>query len=161
MTLEDRFAGVLSQVAREVTRRQSSEVCCGDLTLEQFQTLQATERTDPVSIGSLSAALHVDVSTMSRNVSVLERGGYLVRARSESDSRVVHVRLLPKGRRALGSLRCSERDVLTDVYDRLPTAERPKILQALESLRDCLADGTEEAKSAACCPPPPVRKSAS
>jgi len=37
----DRFAELLARVAREVTLRQASDVCCGDLTLEQFQTLRA------------------------------------------------------------------------------------------------------------------------
>jgi len=159
MAEEDRFADLLSQVAREVTRRQSSEVCCGDLTPEQFQTLQAVERSERASIGSLSAALHVDVSTMSRNVSVLERGGYLARARSEEDSRVVHVRLLPKGRRALKTLQCNERDLLKDVYARLPATDRPLALKTLESLRDCLTK--EDAAAAPCCPPVALRKGAS
>lgn len=158
MTQEDRFADLLSQVAREVTRRQNAEVCCGDLTLEQFQTLQATDRADRASIGSLSAELHVDVSTMSRNITVLERGGYLARARSDEDSRVVHVRLVPKGKRALKTLQCSERDVLADVYGRLPATERPQALKTLESLRDCLAKGSSE--DAPCCAPASPRKSA-
>jgi DNA-binding MarR family transcriptional regulator len=160
MAQQDRFAALLAQVAREVTSRQSSEVCCGDLTLAQFQTLQTIDRepAQRASIGSLSAALRVDLSTMSRNISVLERDGYLVRARSEEDSRVVHVRLMAKGRRALETLRCSERDVLTDVYDRIPSGERPRVLKVLESLRDCLVK--TGADDSACCPPP-SRKSAS
>jgi hypothetical protein len=32
MAQRDRFAELLSQLAREVTRRQATEVCCGDLT---------------------------------------------------------------------------------------------------------------------------------
>jgi DNA-binding MarR family transcriptional regulator len=159
MTEEDRFADLLSQVAREVTRRQNSEVCCGDLTLEQFQTLQAIARSERASIGSLSAQLRVDVSTMSRNISVLERGGYLARARSEEDSRVVHVRLLAKGRRALNTLQCGERDVLSDLYVRLPAAQRPQVLKTLEAIRDCLTN--ENPGDVPCCSPSLARKSAS
>ena len=127
--------------------------------MEQFQTLQAIDRSERASIGSLSGALQVDLSTMSRNVSVLERDGYLVRARGEEDSRIVHVRLLAKGRRALKTLQCSERDVLKDVYRRLPALERPTILNTLESLRDCLVrEGPEDSP---CCPPATARKAAS
>lgn len=158
MAQQDRFAELLSQIARDVTRRQASEVCCGDLTLEQFQTMRVVESSGHPSIGSLSAEQHVDISTMSRNVSVLERNGYLLRARSETDARIVHVRLTAKGRRALDTLCCSERDVLKDIFDKLPAAERPKVLKSLELLRSCLApDSTADV---ACCPPP-VRKSAS
>jgi MarR family transcriptional regulator, organic hydroperoxide resistance regulator len=154
-----RFAELLSGVAREITLRQASEVCCGDLTLEQFQTLRAVSASDQLTIGSLSAVLRVDLSTMSRNVTVLERNGYLLRSRSSEDGRVVYVGITAKGKRALETLRCDERDVLEGVYERLPPAERPKVVKALEVLRTCL----EEAENAepACCAPATVRKGAS
>jgi DNA-binding MarR family transcriptional regulator len=156
---QDRFAELLAQVARAITRRQSSEVCCGDLTLEQFQTLAAVSNADQSSIGSLSDRLGVDLSTMSRNVTLLERNGHLQRARSANDARIVHVRLTAKGRRSLGTLRCDERDVFKDVYARLPAAERPKVLKALASLSACLI---EASAPPACCAPVLVRlKSAS
>ncbi len=150
MAQENRFAELLSAVAREVTLRQASEVCCGDLTLEQFQTLRALSASDQLSIGALSAQLRVDMSTMSRNVTVLERNGYLLRARSAEDARVVHVRLTAKGKRALESLQCDEQDVLKDVYQRLPVAERPVVLKALEALQGCLGDSAD---GVPCCAP--------
>jgi DNA-binding MarR family transcriptional regulator len=157
MARENRFAELLSAVAREVTLRQASDVCCGDLTLEQFQTLRALGASDQFSIGALSTQLRVDTSTMSRNVTVLERNGYLLRARSAEDARVVQVRLTAKGKRALESLRCDERDVLEDVYQRLPPAERPVILKALEALQSCLG----ESAGVPCCSPARPGKSAS
>jgi DNA-binding MarR family transcriptional regulator len=156
MGQENRFAELLSHVAREVTMRQASDVCCGDLTLEQFQTLRAVGVAERLSIGSLSTQLRVDLSTMSRNVTVLERNGYIRRARSAEDARVVHVRLTTKGRRALETLRCDERDVLTGVYQSLSAAERPGVLKALEILRSCL--GESGTTAAACCPPSSARK---
>ena len=155
----DRFAQLLSEVAREVTLKRASDACCGDFTLEQFQTLRAVGAAAPLSIGALSARLRVDLSTMSRNVTVLERNGFLLRARSSEDARVVHVRVTPKGKRALETLRCDERDVLERVYARVPAAERPKILKALEVLQSCLAEG--DASSDACCAPVRITKRAS
>ena len=159
MAQENRFAELLSRVAREVTMRQASDVCCGELTLEQFQTLRAISGSAQLSIGSLSTQLRVDLSTMSRNVTVLERDGYLLRARSAEDARVVHVRLTTKGRRALETLRCDERDVLTSVYERLPAAERTGVLKALEVLQSCL--GEPGTTGAACCPPASARRGSS
>jgi DNA-binding MarR family transcriptional regulator len=156
MTDGDRFAELLARVAREVTIRQSSEVCCGDLTLEQFQTLKAVSACDQLSIGSLSARLRVDLSTMSRNVALLERNGYLLRARSAEDGRIVQVKLTAKGKRALQTLHCGERDVLGDVFDRLPPAQRPRVLAALESLSACLTPA--EAARADCCAPIAIRR---
>ena len=159
MGQESRFAELLSQVAREVTMRQASDVCCGDLTLEQFQTLRAICASAELSIGSLSTQLRVDLSTMSRNVTVLERDGYLLRARSAEDARVVHVRLTAKGKRALETLKCDGRDVLTSVYQSLPAAERPGVLKALEVLHRSL--GESGTTGAACCPPPAARRGSS
>jgi DNA-binding MarR family transcriptional regulator len=152
----DRLAELLSEIARDVTRRQTSEVCCGDLTLEQFQTLRRIDGGGRATIGSLAQGSSVDLSTMSRNVTVLERNGYLLRSRSAEDGRIVQVKLTPKGRRALGILQCDERDVLKDVYERLPVAQQPKVIRALELLQSCLvAAGTT---GAACCSRP-VRRS--
>jgi DNA-binding MarR family transcriptional regulator len=158
MGQENRFAELLSRVAREVTMRQASDVCCGELTLEQFQTLRAISVSELLSIGSLSTQLRVDLSTMSRNVTVLERNGYLLRARSAEDARVVHVRLTTKGKRALETLRCDERDVLTGVYQSLPTTDRAAVLKALEVLQNCLGEGTS---GATCCAPASARKGSS
>ena len=153
----DRFIELLARVAREVTIRQSSEICCGDLTLEQFQTLTAVSASGQLSIGALSAQLRVDLSTMSRNVALLERNDYVLRARSADDGRVVQVGLTAKGKRALHTLRCGERDVLGDVFDRLPPAQRPRVLQALESLNACLTESGATA-GAACCAPVAIRR---
>jgi DNA-binding MarR family transcriptional regulator len=155
MPEERRFAALLSRVARDVTRRQSSDVCCGDVTLEQFQTLRAVSAADQMSLGALSAALRVDLSTMSRNVTVLERDGYLSRARSAEDGRVVHVKLTARGLRALETLRCDERDVLKDVYDGVPAAARSKVIEALQALVDSLQCAA--AGGGTCCAPPPAK----
>lgn len=151
----DTFAELLSRVAREVTRRQASEVCCGELTLEQFQTLRSVSLAERSSIGSLSTALRVDLSTMSRNVTLLEKQGYLARTRGAEDRRIVEVALTSKGKRALHTLRCGERDVFGDVYAELPAAERPRIIKALRALDACL-DRSQAA--AVCCAPSPARR---
>ncbi|HEY4186474.1 MAG TPA: MarR family winged helix-turn-helix transcriptional regulator [Polyangia bacterium] len=150
MTRGDRFAALLSQVASDVVRRRSSEICCGELTLEQFDTLAAIDRSGGASIGSLAVAANVELSTMSRNISVLERNAHLIRRKLSGDRRIVHVSLTAKGQQALTTLRCSEKDVLGDVYERIAPEERAPIMKALEALRGCLVSCTTDA---ACCPP--------
>jgi DNA-binding MarR family transcriptional regulator len=156
MVEEARFGELLSQVARAITRRQASDVCCGDLTLEQFQALHAVSAADQPSIGALSASLGVELSTMSRNVALLERNGHLRRARSADDARVVQVRLTARGKRALETLRCDERDLFNDAYERLPAAQRTTVVRALETLSRCLDVSGDRA--AACCPPVTIRR---
>ena len=150
MKTQDRFAKSLSTVARRVSKLQSTEICCGALTREQFETLRTIEVARDPSMSALSAALRVDLSTMSRNVSVLEREKYVSRARAAADSRIVAVVLTPKGRNALETLRCDEQDVMAKVFGRLPTARRSSIVEALESVQAALeSDG--DALAEACC----------
>jgi DNA-binding MarR family transcriptional regulator len=147
---QDRFAKALSSIARRVSRLQATEICCGGLTREQFTTLRTIEAAREPSISSLSASLRVDLSTMSRNVSVLEREKYVSRARAVDDSRIVIVVLTPKGKNALESLRCDEKDVMARVFGRLPTSGRSSIVEALETVQAALSTA-DVASDDACC----------
>lgn len=150
MKNQDRFARALSSISRRVSKLQSTEICCGDLTREQFETLRTIEAAREPSLSGLSASLRVDLSTMSRNITVLEREKYVSRARASEDSRVVTVLLTSKGRNALETLRCDEQDVMARLFSRLPTGSRTSIVEALETLEVALdADGG--ASDDACC----------
>ena len=150
MKTQDRFAKALSTVAHRFSKLQSTEICCGALTREQFETLRTIEVARDLSMSALSAALGVDLSTMSRNVTVLEREKYVSRERAAEDSRVVTVVLKPKGRNALETLRCDEQDVMAKVFAKLPTARRSSIVEALEAVQAAL-DSDGHASVEACC----------
>jgi DNA-binding MarR family transcriptional regulator len=150
MKNQDRFAKALSTVAHRVSKLQSTEICCGALTREQFETLRIIEAARDPSMSSLSATLRVDLSTMSRNISVLEREKYVSRARAAEDSRIVTVVLTPKGRNALETLRCDEQDVMAKVFGRLPTARRGSIVEALETVQAAL-ESEGDSSAEACC----------
>ena len=148
MAHRDQFTALLLLVAREVVRREASEVCCGDLTLEQYETIRTINRGTRPTVGWLSAQVGVDLSTMSRNLTLLEHKGYLLRTRSTDDARIVQVRLKPKGRRVLATLDCRERSVVRSLYDKLPADQRPAVLKALRDLQVCLAEAPREANGA-------------
>jgi len=150
MKTQERFAKALSTVARRVSKLQSTEICCGDLTREQFETLRTIEVARDPSMSALSAALRVDLSTMSRNVSLLEREKYVSRARATEDSRIITVVLTPKGRNALETLRCDEQDVMAKVFGRLPMAGRTSLVEALEKVQAAL-EADDVASDQACC----------
>ena len=149
MKHQERFAKALSTVSHRVAKLQTSEICCGDLTREQFETLRTIEAARDPSMSALSASLRVDLSTMSRNISVLEREKYVSRSRASEDSRIVTVVLTPKGRNALETLRCDEQDVMAKVFRRLPTANRAAIVEALETVQAAL--DSDDVAAEACC----------
>jgi DNA-binding MarR family transcriptional regulator len=151
------FGSLLVQLARVVSRIERDEVCCGDLTFQQFETLRRIERAPKVTLSSLAVDLQIDQSTASRNLALLERGGYLSKARHEADARSVIVELTRKGRTALSSLSCDERDAFAELHDRIPAAQRASVLAALAVLSEALAEPT----AAACCPPELKRRTIS
>lgn len=127
------------------------------MTFEQFETLRAIEASKDPSMSALSAALRVDISTMSRNVSVLEREKYVSRVRAQDDSRIVTVLLTPKGRNALETLRCDEQEVMANVYRKIPMASRATILETLSVLQAALESDDLTAAEACCADEVPKR----
>jgi len=156
---QERFARALSSISRRVSKLQATEICCGALTREQFETLRTIEAARDPSMSALSASLRVDLSTMSRNISVLEREKYVARARPAEDSRIVAVVLTPKGRNALETLCCDEQDVMAKVFRRLPAADRASLVEALETVRAAL-DAGDVVPSEACCADEAPRRAA-
>ncbi|HLM74292.1 MAG TPA: MarR family winged helix-turn-helix transcriptional regulator, partial [Polyangiaceae bacterium] len=141
-------------VARGITRIGRDEICCGTLTLQQFQTLSAIDRAGRITTSALAAALSIDLSTASRNLTLLERQELVARHRDPGDARVVFLKLTGKGARALVNLRCDERLVYAGVLARIPAERRAAVIEALETLAGALGESDIEApaKKEPCCP---------
>jgi DNA-binding MarR family transcriptional regulator len=147
------FGKILLAVARAVERMQRDQVCCGDLTLQQFDTLKRISTAERSTLGSVAQHLEIDLSTASRNLTRLEKQGYVSKVRDESDARTVILRLTTKGKRALSTLSCDERDAFAAVYDRISAAKRADVAAGLSVLAEAL-DGTQEPSAVGCCPTP-------
>lgn len=147
-----RFAELTSRVARGLARLERDEVCCGDLTLQQFETLRAIEAAGQVTLGAAAAALRIDVSTASRNLALLVKRGYLTRRRGREDARQAAFALSKKGAGCLASLCCDERLVYATLLARIPANRRAAVTEALDVLLTALAD--EGANPATCTPGP-------
>jgi DNA-binding MarR family transcriptional regulator len=147
------FGKVLLSVARAVDRMQRDEICCGDLTLQQFDTLKRISIADRTTLGSVAQDLEIDLSTASRNLTRLEKQGYVSKVRAPSDARAVILRLTPKGKRALSTLSCDERDAFAAVHDRIPPAKRAEVLAGLTVLTEALEKSQEPSSAETCCAP--------
>ena len=150
------FGKLLLSVVRAVDRLQRDEICCGDLTLQQFDTLKWISIAERSTLGSVAQELEIDLSTASRNLTRLEKQGYVSKVRDESDARTVILRLTIKGKRALSTLSCDERDALAAVYDRISAARREEVLAGLTALAEALEE-TQAPAAESCCPTPDGR----
>lgn len=147
-----RFAALASRVARGISRLEREEICCGDLTLQQFETLRSLRDAGPLTLGAAAKVLGIDLSTASRNLALLVKRGYLTRRRGKEDAREVRFALSKKGSACLDTLCCDERFVFASLLARVPTERHAVVGEALELLAAALAEERSDAPSA-CCPP--------
>lgn len=147
------FAALASRVARGISRLERDEICCGDLTLQQFETLRTLHASGPLTLGAAARSLGIDLSTASRNLGLLVKRGYLKRTRGKDDARHVSFSLSKKGAGCLDSLCCDERMVFAAVFARVPPEHHMGVIKALEVLATALAEQPAAEAVAPCCAP--------
>jgi len=91
----------LRRAARAVARRFDAALRPLDLTNGQFSLLVSLNRPDPPSIGSVSALLAMDRTTLTANLKPLERRGLVKVTVDDSDKRTRRLTLTPAGRALL------------------------------------------------------------
>lgn len=148
------FASAARRIVRAVARLEREQVCCGTVTLQQYETLRLLHETGAISTGEIAARLSIDLSTASRNLAVLERDGYIARQRSEHDGRLVEVSLSRAGVRCVETLCCDSDAVFRTALERIPSADRAKVVAAIRTLADAL-EGEQPCCSEPCTPTSP------
>lgn len=107
-----------------------------DLSRNQASILSHLDEVEPTSVSELAEHMGVTVSTMSLSVKRLVRQGYVVRARSPEDRRVVELRLSDSGVRVREAARVLEPRLVEELLGQLAPEEREAALQALERLAE-------------------------
>jgi DNA-binding MarR family transcriptional regulator len=134
MADQDRFARALLAVARGLGRIARERARAGDVTPQQAETLQLIAERGALSTSTLATLLGIDPSTASRNLSGLERAGLIARQKGSDDGRQTDVRLTPRGRRAAQTVGTGAQAAFGSLLDRVPRAERARVLEALDTL---------------------------
>jgi len=91
-----------------------------------------------LSTSTLATLLGIDPSTASRNLSGLERAGLVVRQKGSTDGRQTDVRLTPRGKRAAQTASSGANTALAALLERVPRAERARLVDAAEALAGVL-----------------------
>ncbi len=134
----DRFARAVQVVARGLGRISRERARAGDVTAQQAETLQLILERGAVSTSTLAIMLGIDPSTASRNLSGLERAGLITRKKGTDDGRQTDVRLTPRGKRAADAVSQEATQALGLLLEKLPRAERGRVLEALDVLARAL-----------------------
>jgi DNA-binding MarR family transcriptional regulator len=138
---QERFARAVHQVARGLSRLGRARArAAGEITPQQAETLQIIAERGAVSTSSLATTLGIDPSTASRNLAGLERAGYISRKKGADDGRQTDVRLTPRGKRVADSVASESHQSFVTLMDRVPRADRPRVMEALEALARSLGE---------------------
>lgn len=143
MAEQDRFARALLAVARGLGRIARERARSGDVTPQQAETLQLIAERGALSTSTLATMLGIDPSTASRNLSGLERAGFITRQKGSDDGRQTDVRLTPRGRRAAQTVGTGATSAFGSLLDRVPRSDRARVIDALEVLAKAI-DRDEE-----------------
>jgi DNA-binding MarR family transcriptional regulator len=123
------------------------QVCCGDVTIQQCYTLCLLQQEGDRTMQQMAEALGLAVSTVTRNVDVLERRGAVLRERDPQDARLVRVRLTPEGQRLTDALVASEEACCSQLLELVPAERRASLLTGLEDL----LQAAERLRGRGCC----------
>lgn len=97
--VEDCMALRCRRLARVLTRKYDAALRPSGVRITQFTLLHIIGRHPGIGINPLASATDTDPTTLTRNLAVLERNGWVKMASSSDDQRRREIRLTDEGRR--------------------------------------------------------------
>jgi DNA-binding MarR family transcriptional regulator len=109
-----------------------------DITNNDMHIIDAIGIEEPRKMSDIAKRLNVTVGTLTTNMNSLERKSYIIRERSNTDKRVVHVILTDKGRKAFYHHRDFHRKMIRAVVGGLNEDEMKIMIKCLTNLNGFL-----------------------
>lgn len=131
----------LSELARRYQFRNRDEVCCYGLTVSQCYALQILMG-KPLTSGTLSEALGLDISSTTRLVDQLVRKKLVLRKRSAEDARVKRIEITDTGHKLVSRIETDLANVVGEALKGLPAEVQRVLPDAIRRLNNALACST-------------------
>jgi DNA-binding MarR family transcriptional regulator len=123
--------GVGQKQSREFIRKYR-------ITGPQLGALRIVALSPDISLRKLSERIYLHISTVSGIVDRLEKRGYITRARSNQDRRVVHLNITTAGKRVIRKTPLAGMGLIIHTIDRLPDGQLRDIRKGLRLLLDVM-----------------------
>lgn len=107
-----------------------------DISHNDMHIIEAIGIDEPRKMSEIAKRLGVTVGTLTTNMNSLEKKDYVVRERSDSDKRVVFVRLTERGRKAFFHHRDFHRKMIRSVVREFSPEEQVVLMRCLSKLND-------------------------
>lgn len=140
--MTEELADRVHSLALHLLRRVRAGDAESALTTARLSALSTLVQEGRLSVGELAAAEQVTAPTMSRQVTALERAGYVTRDPDTADGRRILVMATEAGVRALLQARRSRVEQLASLLDTLPTERREAVRDAASILESALEQGS-------------------
>jgi DNA-binding MarR family transcriptional regulator len=118
--------------------RPDQTPCGKPVAVAEAHTLMELAQGVPLSQNDLAARLHLEKSTVSRLVGILESRGWIARDRSAQDGRARELRLTDSGRQMAADLAEARRAKFARVFEAIPEAERGVVFESLQILVEAM-----------------------
>jgi DNA-binding MarR family transcriptional regulator len=116
-----------------------------------YLAMRVLDALGPVSTNALAQALHLDGSTVTRQIAPLERTGLIERRPDPADGRSSTIALTAEGRRVMGDVQGERRRCIEALVSRWDTGAQADLASALARLNSSLVDSVAEAARRARC----------
>ncbi len=128
---------VLVRLFRNINVIEERAICTGDykdVTANDMHVIEAIDMEEARNMSSVARSLGVTTGTLTIAVNSLVKKGYVERARSEEDRRVVLVSLSEKGKRAYLHHRQFHEQMIEAIVEELSEEEQAVLEKALGKL---------------------------
>lgn len=115
-----------------------------DITNNDIHIIEAVGINEPRNMSDIAKRLQVTVGTLTTNMNGLEKKGYIVRERSDSDRRVVYITLTEKGKKAFFHHRDFHKNMIKAVVVDLDDNEKRLLYKCLIKLDKFFLDGDKD-----------------
>jgi DNA-binding MarR family transcriptional regulator len=140
----DRLIAIFPVVMRELTKKQTDDLCKGKISIPQFLILDLLGRNPRCKMKDLARFMRVSTAAMTGLVNRLVRSGYAVRKSDSHDRRIVYVACATKGTELVKKIIAQRRALIIKVFGSLSVAEREEYLKILTRIRDIVLRDQEE-----------------
>ena len=130
----------LQKTARAVARIYAEEMRASGLTRGQFPILESLATVKVLPLSVLARRLYLDRTTLTRNLSPLERDGLVLRPPDPLDARVRQVAISQAGRRTLRTARRGWKRAQKRVLERIGVDGWRTLETTLRDLRRAVSD---------------------
>lgn len=125
---------LMPDILREFLKRQTGEITQGNLSLPQILILDVLKDKASMRMGELAKYLSVSMAAATGIADKLVKSGFVTRAGSPADRRIVNISITAKGKKMVSEFNRARQKTIIEVFGALSGTDRDKYLEILSKI---------------------------